>query len=233
MNPSTAPTVAAASARERRIELLADCYDDPDLFNTAFLHRPDYWPRQADAADSVARYRDTVIYSGNAIGKDYLVAGLILWWLFTRKNSLVVVIGPSQRQLGSVTFKEVRRALKAMPWPTRAKVTASVSATPQLVDLGDGWMALGYATDSVERASGQHAGQLLVIVEEASGVAPEVWEAIDGLKATKLLAIGNPIRPVGRFVDLIHQGERDQRDGVPDAARVNAIQIASTESPHA
>src|SRR6478752_2245113 len=178
MTPNNAPSNARPTSRERRVKLLADCYHDPDLFNTVFLQRPDYWDRQREAADSVARYRDTVVYSGNAVGKDYLVAGLILWWLFTRKNSLVVVIGPSQRQLGSVTFKEVRRALKAMPWPTRAKVTSSVGATPQLVTLGEGWMALGYATDSVERASGQHAGQLLVIVEEASGVAPEVWEAI-------------------------------------------------------
>src|SRR6185437_12566127 len=233
MNPNSSPATAPLSSRDRRIRLLADCYDDPDLFNTIFLRRPDYWPRQREAADSVARCRDTAVYSGNAVGKDYLVAGLILWWLYTRKDSLVVVIGPSQRQIGSVTWKEVRRALKSMPWPTRAKVTQSVGASPQLVDLGAGWMALGYATDSVERASGQHARDLLVIVEEASGVQPEVWEAIDGLKATKMVAIGNPIRATGRFVDLIRQGERDARDGVPDHLRVNAIQIASTESPHA
>src|SRR5262245_25099489 len=99
MPATTAPTAARPPARDRRIPLLAACYYAPAPFNTVFLQRPDYWPRQADAADSVARCHDTAGYSGNAVGKDYLVAGLILWWLFTRKDSLVVVVGPSQCQL--------------------------------------------------------------------------------------------------------------------------------------
>ena len=48
-----------------------------------------------------------------------------------------------------------------------------------------------------------------------------------------MIAIGNPIRPDGRFVELIRQAERDQHDEVPDSLRVNAIQIPSTDSPHA
>src|SRR6476469_7049247 len=135
MTPNNSPSTARPTSRDRRVKLLADCYHNPDLFNTVFLQRPDYWDRQREAADSVARFRDTVVSSGNAVGKDDLVASLILWWLYTRKDSLVVVIGPSQRQLGSVTFQEVRRALKSMPWPTRATVSASVGAAPQLVTL--------------------------------------------------------------------------------------------------
>jgi len=48
-----------------------------------------------------------------------------------------------------------------------------------------------------------------------------------------MLAIGNPIRPDGRFVELVRQAERDRREETPDCLRVNAIQIPSTESPHA
>ena len=91
----------------------------------------------------------------------------------------------------------------------------------------------GYSTTSVERASGQHARDLLVIVEEASGVEDEIWDAIESLKYSKLIAIGNPIRAEGRFVDLIRQADRDRAEGIPPHKAVNAIQIPSTDSPHA
>ena len=84
--------------------ILEQCENDPVHFNDAILNRPEYWPRQAEAARAVARYHDTVIYSGNAVGKDYLVAGLVPWWLWTRPDSLVIVTGPSQAVLGSVTW---------------------------------------------------------------------------------------------------------------------------------
>jgi hypothetical protein len=207
--------------------------DRPDLFNTHVLNRPPYWTLQRQAALSVAQYRDTVVYSGNAVGKDYLIGGLIPWWLWTRRDSLVVVSGPSQALLGSVTWKEVRKAIAGAKVPLQAKVSQGLRTSPHVVDLGNGWCALGYSTDCVERASGQHAADLLVVAEEASGIEPYAWEAIDSLKYQRLIAIGNPIRPDGRFVELIRQAERDRREDIPDHLRVNAIQIASTSSPHA
>jgi hypothetical protein len=213
--------------------LLSTFQERPDQFNDYVLRRPPYWSLQCEAALSVAQYRDTVVYSGNAVGKDYLVAGLIPWWLWTRRDSLVIVSGPSQALLGSVTWKEVRKAIAGAKVPLQAKVSQGLRTSPHVVDLGNGWSALGYSTDCVERASGQHAGELLVVAEEASGIEPYAWEALDSLKYQRLIAIGNPIRPEGRFIDLIRQAERDRQENVPDHLRVNAIQIASTSSPHA
>ena len=114
----------------------------------------------------MVRYRETAAYTGNDLGKDYLVGGLIPWWGLTRKNSLAIVTGPSQTLLGSVTWKEVRRAVKGCPFPLRAKLSYGLKASPQFFILDNGWGALGYSTTSVERASGQHEANLLVIVEE-------------------------------------------------------------------
>ena len=99
--------------------------------------------------------------------------------------------------------------------------------------MSPGWHALGYPTTSVERASGQHAKDLLVIIEEASGVEDEIWNALYSLKYSKLVAIGNPIRAEGRFVDLIRQADKDREDCIPPNKAVCAIHIPSTESPHA
>ena len=184
-----------ANAHDVLTDLLADCYDDPDIFNSAWLGRPDYWWRQTEMCRSVVEYRTTVVYSGNAIGKDYWIGGLVPWWLYTRPQSLVIVTGPTQTVLGSVTWKEIRRAIEGCPIPLFSpRVSSGIKASPALVEIKPGWQALGYSTTSVERASGQHAKHLLVIVEEASGVEPEIWEAIESLKYERLVAIGNPLR---------------------------------------
>ncbi len=70
--------------------------NDPHYFNDVCLGRQPYWSRQIEMCRSVVDYRVTVVYSGNAIGKDYWVGGLVFWWLYARKDSLCIVTGPSQ-----------------------------------------------------------------------------------------------------------------------------------------
>jgi hypothetical protein len=221
------------SAIEELTRYLDECTDDPDLFNELFLEGPPFWSRQKEICRSVVKYGTTVAYSGNMVGKDYLFARLLLWWLYTRPGSLVIVVAPTQNQVGSIVWKEIRRAVRAAPVPFASHVTNAVKSSPQQVNLGDGWQALGFATKSVERASGQHAGELLVLVIEGSGIEEEIWEAIDSLGARRIAINGNPIRATGRFVELIHQAEQDRKDGIDPELAVNAIRIQSTESPHA
>ena len=52
----------------------------------------------------------TVVPSGHSVGKSRLAALPILWWLFTRRGSLVLVTAPSANLIGSVVFKEFRKA---------------------------------------------------------------------------------------------------------------------------
>jgi hypothetical protein len=228
-------------------DCLEECITRPDLFADIFLNDDDdkllfqdddgnpttFWWRQREMCQSVVDYRTTVIYSGNAIGKDHWVGRLIWWWLYTHPGGLVIVTGPSQTLIGTVTWKEARRAIQNAPIPFKARISQGAKTSPQQIDLGNGWQALGYSTTNVERSSGQHAGDLLVIVEEASGVEDFAWDAVESLGYDRLVVIGNPTRAEGVFVDLIRQAERDRNDGIPPNLAVNAIQIPSTDSPHA
>lgn len=221
------------SSTERLTELLSQCHGDCDLFNSAILGRLPFWSGQRRIAQSVNDFRITVCYTGNSIGKDFALGSIVPWWLFTRADSQVIITGPSQTVLGSVTFKEIRKATEKSRIPLGMKVSQGIHGSPLRASVKGDWGALGYSTTSVERASGQHNRKLLVIGEEASGIPDEIYDAIDGLKFSRLLLIGNPIRSLGRFVDLIHQADKDKRDKVPRHRAVNAIRISSRESPHA
>src|SRR4051794_30453176 len=108
MSAATLPTL---------MSLLRKCKNDPNRFNEVFLGGPSFWSRQKEICRSVVKYGTTVAYSGNMVGKDFLFARLLLWWLYTRPGSLVIVVAPTQNQVGSIVWKEIRRAIRRAPVP--------------------------------------------------------------------------------------------------------------------
>ena len=223
----TEPPPLTKRARFRR--LLLDCKDDPYRFNRVVLGRGDYWSRQREICDRAADSKTVVIPTGNAVGKTYTAAGLILWWLYTRYRSLAITTAPSQTLLATVLFKELARAKAGALLPLGGTVTKSPHVSPQQLRLDDeGWQCLGISMRGVERLSGQHAGELLVVVDEASGIEPEIWEAIASLNPSKLVVFGNPLRPDGEFKKLYDLGVADPGTG---RDRISVIRVPSTESP--
>lgn len=221
------------SARYTEDTDLEEYKDKPIEFNVDVLGRPSYWPRQEQICQAVVERKTVIVPTGNSVGKSYCAAGLILWWLYTRRGSLVVATAPSQTLLGTVLFKEIRRAKSLSKISLPGRITESPNVSPQtlLVD-GTGWGVLGIATRGVERLSGQHNPELLVVVDEASGIDDEIWEALDSQNPAKLVVFGNPLRAEGRFRDLSLRAAREAGDpSIPTHEKLLEICIPSTESP--
>lgn len=192
---------------------------DPTRYNYYVLERGPYWWRQRQVARSVLRYPTTLVPSGNAVGKSYLCAGIVHWFLDEHPNSLVITTAPTQVQLAEVLWREIGRT------HANARLPGKLLKSPLKIDRGGGWQALGYSTTSTERLSGHHAPDLLAVIDESSGVAPEIVEAIDSLNPSRLLMIGNPLRPDGPFYERCMRAKEQPSD------LVNLIQIPSLESP--
>jgi tRNA(Met) C34 N-acetyltransferase TmcA len=134
--------------------------------------------------EAAAKRPITVVPAGRAVGKSCLLAGLVLWWIYTRPKSLVITTGPDFRQVVSVLWKELRSAAVPLGYD---HLTHGYGTPQRLtVQQGTGWGALGFAAQYEEGFSGQHAGDLLVIVDEASGISAPIWSPIYGLAATRL-----------------------------------------------
>lgn len=225
------PTRRRTASRAAEIHRLYR--DDPNAFSRDVLGRA-HWPLQAAVCADVAAHGEVVVRSGNAVGKSFAVANLVLWWLSTRPGSLAVTTAPSQALLGTVLWKEIRRAAAASTrrgWPIEVQSVSPRTSPQELRVPGAGSTALGIATRGVERLSGQHAADLLVAVDEASGIDDEIAEALDSLKPTKSVWIGNPLRRDGRFWALHEQAQAEQARGITDG--VAARRIRSTDGPHA
>jgi hypothetical protein len=204
--------------------------DKPVEFQERILGRK-LWSKQKAVSEAVVRSPVTVVPAGRAVGKSYLLAGIVLWWLYTRENSLVITTGPDHRQVVSVLWKEIREAAKAadranlgLGWD---HLTQGYSSPQRLtVKSGTKWGVLGFAAKNQEGFGGQHAGELLVIVDEASGIEPEIWSAIHGLASNRLVVSGNPIRYDCHFRELHDLAMKG-------SSTITTVPISSLESPDA
>ena len=155
-----------------------------------------WWPRQRDIARCVMQSRRTVVKSANGVGKTYLAADLSLWFLYCHAPSIVLTTAPTRRQVESLLWEEIRRRIRR----SNAELPGVLLKTK--LQIREGWFALGLATDEDVRFQGFHAENMLIVMDEASGVPDEIWNAIEGVavgRNNRVLAIGNPLAPAGQF----------------------------------
>ena len=134
--------------------------------------------------------------SCHGVGKTRTAAWAALWFLLTHFDSRVVTTAPTWRQVKDLLWSEIAKAWGASRIPLPDKpLTTTYHLTPD-------WFAVGLSTDKPEQFQGYHANDLLVIVDEASGVEQTIFDAIEGLMATqgaRLLLVGNPTQLAGTF----------------------------------
>lgn len=209
IHPDLIPTLA---------EELTHCRDDLSRFNDVILGGPSFWHRQEEICRSVVECEVTACPTGNGVGKSFVGARILLAWLTTRPGSRAIVAAPTAGQLSGVLWAEMQAArtrAEKLGLPLGGRVNGLT------LDYGDGWTLEGFGQGSVEARSGRHAGDLLAVVDEASGTKPAVLEAIDSLNPSRYLYLGNPLRSYGKFFEVC------ERPG----PHVNVIRIPSLESP--
>jgi hypothetical protein len=209
------------------LDRLAAYRDEPARFNAEVLGR-ELWSKQVEVCEAVSRYPTTIVPAGRSVGKSFLLAGLCLWWLYARRGARIITTGPDHRQVVSVLWGEIRRAIAGANIGLGYQHLTSGYTSPQrlTIDALARWEMLGYAALSTEGFSGQHAADLMVVVDEASGITQPIWEAIDGLKACKLVVAGNPLRYDCRFREFHDLAVRGSAD-------ITSVTISSLECPDA
>lgn len=153
------------------------------------------WSKQVEIAESVARNRRTAVQSAAGIGKSFLAAIIALWWIDTHPpgEAIVVTTAPTGEQVGAILWEEIRKHHRNSGLPGTVQ-----RGLPVRWILDDGTLVgLGRKpADHTQSAfQGIHRRYVLVILDEAGGVAANLWagaEAITTNEDCRILAIGNP-----------------------------------------
>tara|TARA_R110000787_G_scaffold8919_2_gene30911 strand:+ start:1223 stop:2533 length:1311 start_codon:yes stop_codon:yes gene_type:complete len=168
------------------------------------------WTKQAEIGEALVKDQRVSVVSCNGAGKTTLAARLLLWFINTRRDALVITTAPTWHQVG-LLWREVRGAFHD------ANFTMQGDLMQTRLDVGASWYAMGLSTDREERFQGFHAkgsipggpGGLLVIVDEASGVADHIYDAMRGYLTSPncyVLLIGNGNRADGAFHESHQRG---------------------------
>lgn len=153
--------------------------------------------------------RKIAIKSGHGTGKSSGLAILILWFLWCFKNAQVPCTAPGHEQMHDVLWKEIQLWLQRMPEYAQAKYDWS-SSYVRVSESPATWFARARTArkEAPEALAGIHADHVLMVVDEASGVAQEIFKTAKGALTNKnvlFIMIGNPTRIVGYFYDAFHK----------------------------
>ena len=174
---------------------------DPLLFFKEVTHfQPDPW--QEKAAQIIAKNRRLAVRSGQGVGKTAFEANMVLWFLVCFPYPRVVCTAPTRQQLNDVLWAEIAKWMERSPiidlilhW-TKTRV--------YMKGYEKRWFAVARTATKPENMQGFHEDNMLFIVDEASGVADPILEAITGTLTgpnNKLLYCGNPTKATGNFAD--------------------------------
>lgn len=167
------------------------------------------WSKQQEILDSLVANRYTAAVSAHDLGKSKAAANAITWWIDSHPpgSAFVVSTAPTAAQVSAILWREALRN------HSKAKLMGKINRAgyPQWY-IGDGEL-VGYGrkpADYEESAfQGIHARYVLVVIDEAGGVARHLYDAVDALatnQEARVLAIGNPDDPGSHFASICKPG---------------------------
>lgn len=176
------------------------------FFREVLTFEPDEW--QADAAIDLAQNPKVSIKSGQGVGKTGLEAAIFLWFITCFPYPRIVATAPTKQQLHDVLWSELSK------WMSRSPLLSMLLKWTKtyvyMIGNEKRWFGVARTATKPENMQGFHEDNMLFIVDEASGVADPIMEAILGTLSgqnNKLLLCGNPTKTSGTFYDS-HNADR-------------------------
>jgi hypothetical protein len=192
-----------SSQKQKRTSEAGKILLDPVRCASTLL-KSSLWLKQEQILRSVNTHRKTAVKACHASGKTYVAAVAALWWLITRTNGIVVTTAPTWLQVERVLWGEIHsavsRAAYKFPQPSATKL-----------EIAPNRYAIGISTNEAVRLQGFH-GDVLIIIDEAPGVSPEMYGAIASISAggdCRILALGNPVIASGPFYDIFSENREN------------------------
>lgn len=156
------------------------------------------WSKQQEIIASVRDHAQTAVHSCHAIGKSFVAATTVAWWLDVHPpgEAFVVTTAPTDKQVKAVLWREINRL------HTRASLAGRTNLSEWYI--GKELVAFGRkpADQDPTAFQGIHARYVLLVLDEACGIPKSLWDAGSSIVSnehSRTLAIGNPDDSFGEF----------------------------------
>jgi hypothetical protein len=194
----TSTTAALTSVNDAR-QFVTHLLNDPVAFSSYAL-KHSLWHGQKEILHAIAKHKRVAVKACHSSGKTFVAADALLWWITRYPDGIAISSAPTWTQVAKVMWDYVHKAVGT------SKISyGEINQTE--IRLAPGNFAIGLSTDQGIRFQG-YKGRILLILDEAPGIKPDIWEAIEGMAAggdVHILALGNPTVASGPFYDAFHK----------------------------
>lgn len=202
------------------------------------------WSRQREILEAVRDHRRVAVRSGHKISKSCSAAGLALWFYCSFDDARVIMSSTTSRQVDQILWRELRimrsrsgRCIACKAEDPEGLIIPKPCPHSTLIEGEQGDLArtglkapdfrevVGFTAREAEAVAGISGRNLLYILDEASGIPDEIYDAIEGNRAggARIVLFGNPTRNTGEFYEAFHS----------KAHLYHGLTVSSEETPNA
>jgi hypothetical protein len=168
--------------------------------------------QQWEASREIVRKRRVSIRSGHGTGKSTFMAWCVLWFLACYFPAKVPATAPTSHQLEDVLWSEIAKWHRVMKerFPTLGEQFEWSSGAFRMKSAPNESFSVARTSrpERPEALQGFHSENILFLIDEASGVADNVFEVAEGALSTDgafVVMAANPTRQSGYFFDSHHK----------------------------
>lgn len=146
-----------------------------------------WWAKQQEVAEALVTHQRVMVRASHSVGKTFVAGGLVNWWYDVADPSICLTTAPTSRQVMDLMWKEIRLQRRGRP--------GLLPKAPRMESAPNHYAA-GFTARDVNAFQGTHEERLLIVFDEAVGVATEFWDGARSMLTSgagnKFLAIYNP-----------------------------------------
>lgn len=164
---------------------------------------------QVRIINAVKNYDRIAVKACHGVGKTFVAARLVTWFLPTFPHSKIITTAPTGRLVKKLLWSEIKTAHSRSRLPLGGELTSTEW------NIDHDWFAIGYSPQKEADADrglassfqGFHAPKMLFVLDEATGVKKQVWDQMEGMTTGeyfKIVAIANPTSKTSVFYSCFH-----------------------------
>lgn len=178
------------------------------------------WSKQIEVLEAVRDHPRVAVSSGHKVSKSHSAAGLALLFYCSFPDARAVMSSVTARQVDQILWRELRmmraragRCVRCKAADPDARSIPAPCPHSALIEGHAGELArtglksddfreiVGFTAREAEAVAGISGRHLLYILDEASGIPDEIFEAVEGNRAggARLVMFSNPTRTEGEF----------------------------------
>lgn len=226
-----------------RVRFPSDLYrtNPVGFFRTVLGVEP--WSKQIEIIEAVRDHPRVAVCSGHKVSKSHTAAGIALWYYCSFPDARVVMTSTTSRQVDQILWRELRmmrarggRCVECKRKDPDGFVITRPCEHSTLIEGECGELArtglksvdfreiVGFTAREAEAVAGISGRNLLYLIDEASGVPDDIFEAIEGNRAggARLAMFSNGTRNEGEFFEAF----------TSKSAHYKTLRVSSEETPN-